>query len=62
MITLIRTVILDHTIIEIHYNQVLKHKPYMMRIFTYDENPIEIRYDKEDIDNFYKVLNDNTNK
>lgn len=57
--TLINTIILDHTIIEIHYNSILTEKPYMMKIFSYNDNTIEIRYNKEEIENFYKVLNPN---
>jgi len=54
--TLIRTIILEYDLIEIHYNPFLKKKPYLVRIFNYDNDPEELRLEQNEIDNLYNVL------
>jgi hypothetical protein len=47
--TLIRTLNLDDTSIEIHHSNNLKHKPFLLRIYTFDNYPYEIRFDNKDL-------------
>ncbi len=55
--TKIRTLDLDYDLIEIHYNPNLKNKPYLVRVFNYNNNyPEELRLDEKDIENLYKIL------
>jgi hypothetical protein len=55
--TKIRTLELEYDLIEIHYNSNLKNKPYLVRIFNYNNNdPEELRLDEQDIQNLYKIL------
>lgn len=55
--TLIRTLELDYDLIEIHYNPILKNKPYLVKVFNYDNtDPNEIRLDDEEIKHLYQVL------
>lgn len=55
--TLIRTLELEYDLIEIHYNANLNNKPYLVRIFNYNNNdPEELRLDEQDIQNLYKIL------
>jgi len=55
--TKIRTLDLDYDLIEIHHNPNLKNKPYLVRIFNYNNNyPEELRLDEKDIQNLYNIL------
>lgn len=55
--TLIQTLELEYDLIEIHYNANLNNKPYLVRIFNYNNNdPEELRLDEQDIQNLYKIL------
>ena len=55
--TLIRTLELDYDLIEVHYNPVLKNKPYLVRAFNYNsDEPNEIRLEESDIKNLYEIL------
>jgi len=55
--TKIRTLNLDYDLIEIHYNPNLKNKPYLIRIFNYNNDyPEELRLDEKDMENLYKIL------
>ena len=54
--TKINTIELDYDVIEIHYNELLSKKPYLVRIFNYDLEPQEIRLEKEEIKNLYNIL------
>ena len=54
--TLIRTIELEYDLIEIHYNPILKKKPYLVRIFNYTNEPEELRLEQNEIDNLYNVL------
>ena len=57
MTTLTRVIELEYDYIEIHYNEMLTIKPYLVRIFNYNNNdPEEIRLDEKDIKNLYAVL------
>lgn len=57
MSTLIRTIVLDYDLIEIHYNPLLKNKPYLVRVYNWDDpEPTEIRLDQKEIDNLYHLL------
>jgi hypothetical protein len=58
--TLIRTIVLDYDLIEIHYNPLLKNKPYLVRVYNWDcSEPEELRLEKIEVDSLYKTLKDN---
>jgi hypothetical protein len=55
--TLIRTLELEYDLIEVHYNPLLKNKPYLVRVFNYNNNdPNEIRLDDNEIKQLYQIL------
>ena len=55
--TLLRTLILDYDVVEIHYNELLKNKPYLIRVFSYNNtDPSELRLDQEQVNNLYQTL------
>ena len=55
--TLLRTLILEYDLIEVHYNELLKNRPYLVRVFSYNNtDPNELRLDKEQVDNLYQTL------
>jgi len=55
--TLLRTLILDYDLIEVHYNELLKNKPYLVRVFSYNSSdPTELRVDENQVNNLYKTL------
>jgi len=57
MKTLIKKIELDCEIIEIHHNQYVKTKPYLVRVFSYiNFDPEELRLDEEEIKNLYNIL------
>ena len=57
MTTLVRTLDLEYDLIEVHYNPILKNKPYLVRVFNYDsDEPNEIRLEESDIKNLYEIL------
>jgi hypothetical protein len=58
--TLLRTLNLDYDLVEVHYNELLKNKPYLIRVFSYynTEYPSELRLDEEQVNNLYQTLKD----
>jgi hypothetical protein len=55
--TLLRTLNLEYDTIEIHYNELLKNKPYLVRVFSYNSSdPSELRLDQEQVNNLYQTL------
>lgn len=57
MMTLIRTLELEYDLIEVHYNPLLKNKPYLVRVFNYNSSdPNEIRLDVDEIKQLYQIL------
>jgi hypothetical protein len=54
--TLIRTIELEYDLIEIHYNPILKKKPYLVRIFNYDNESEELRLEENELNNLYLIL------
>lgn len=55
--TKIRTLELDYDLIEIHHNPMLKNKPYLVRIFSYNNfDPEELRLDETDMKDLYNIL------
>lgn len=54
--TLIKTVELENGLIEIHYNAILKKRPYLMRIFNWNNEPKELRLEQNEIDDLYNIL------
>jgi hypothetical protein len=57
MTTLIRQLVLEYDIVEIHHNTYLKNKPYLVRVFSYNNtDPRELRLNEEEIDKLYQIL------
>ena len=57
MMTLLRTLILEYDLIEIHYNELLKNKPYLVRVFSYNNSDSsELRLDENQINNLYQTI------
>ena len=55
--TKLRTIILEYDLIEIHHNEKLKNKPYLVRVFSYNNSdPHELRLNEDDLKNLYKIL------
>lgn len=55
--TKIRTIILEYDLIEIHYNKNLKNKPYLVKVFSYNNSePNELRLDHSEIKDLYNIL------
>jgi hypothetical protein len=55
--TLIRVIELDYNLIEVHYNHLLKNKPYLVRVFNWnDSEPSEIRLKKKQVEDLYNTL------
>lgn len=55
--TLFRTIVLEYDLIEIHYNKKLKNKPYLVRIFSYNNSdPSELRINSSELKDLYKIL------
>mgnify|MGYP003332898516 CR=1 FL=1 len=57
--TLLRTIEFDDGVIEIHHNILLKNKPYLLRLFSYNNYPQEIRLDEQDVKNILKESDEN---
>jgi len=48
---------LEYDLIEIHHNKRLKNKPYLVRVFSYNNSdPHELRLNEDDLKNLYKIL------
>ena len=55
--TLVRALNLEYDIVEIHYNELLKNKPYLVRVFSYNNtDPSELRLDEKEVKNLYQTL------
>ena len=55
--TKLRTIVLEYDLIEIHYNENLKKKPYLVRFFSYnDSDPVELRVDDSELQDLYQIL------
>jgi hypothetical protein len=55
--TLLRTLNLEYDTIEIHYNELLKNKPYLVRFVNYNNGERqELRLTEEDVKNLYNIL------
>ena len=55
--TLLRTLNLEYDVVEIHYNELLNNKPYLIRVFSYNNtDPSELRLNEEQVDNLYQTL------
>ena len=59
MTTKLRTLILEYDLIEIHHQPKLKKKPYLVRVYNYNNSdPEELRLEEHDVKNLFKVLKD----
>jgi hypothetical protein len=57
MTTMINKIELGCETIEIHHNQVLTKRPYLVRIFKYTNyDPAELRLNEEEIKDLYNIL------
>ena len=56
-VTKLRTIVLEYDLIEIHHNENLKNKPYLIRVFSYNKgDPHEIRLNETELKDLYKIL------
>jgi hypothetical protein len=56
-VTKLRTIMLEYDLIEIHYNENLKNKPYLVRVFSYNNSdPHELRLSEDDLKDLYNIL------
>ena len=56
-VTKLRTIVLEYDLIEIHHNKNLKNKPYLIRLFSYNNrDPQEIRLNETELKDLYKIL------
>ena len=57
MSTLIKTIVFDYDLIEIHYSPLLKNKPYLVRVYNWDSSePNELRVDETELGYLYSIL------
>jgi len=57
LMTKLQTIMFEHQVIDIHHNPNLSKKPYLVRIFSYNNHyPDEIRLDEIDFKNLYNIL------
>lgn len=57
--TKIRNIELEYDLIEIHHNKILKKKPYLVRVYNYnDPDPNELRLEEKDLKDLYVILKD----
>jgi len=54
--TKIQTIIVDDNVIDIHYNENLKQKPYLVRLFNYSNEIYELRLDTDDLRELSHIL------
>jgi hypothetical protein len=60
--TKLHSIMVDDRVIEIHYNDILKNKPYLVRVFDYNNYyPNEFRLNETELQDLYKILNYNEN-
>jgi hypothetical protein len=56
-VTLFRTIVLEYDLIEIHHNKHLKNKPYLVKVFSYNNSdPHELRLNNSELKDLYKIL------
>ena len=54
--TKIRSIDTGYYLIEIHHNPILSNKPYLLRVYNYDSDIVEMRTTQNEIDNFLNDL------
>ena len=55
--TLITIIQLEFDLVELHYNPNLKYKPYLVRVYNYNNSdPEELRLEIEEADDLYNTL------
>lgn len=59
MTTLKQIIELNNYYIEIHHNDLVKNKPYLIRIFNYEIDPIEIRATAQELNDFINYIGEN---
>jgi hypothetical protein len=50
--TKIKTIDTGYYLIEIHHNPMLSNKPYLVRVYEYDKEPVEMRAAENEIKEF----------
>lgn len=59
--TLLRTLVLEYDIIQVHYNEHLKNNPYLIRVFNYNSSdPTELRANENEAKDLYNFLKRNS--
>lgn len=48
---------LDDSMVRIQHNPNLKHKPFLVEIYTFDNEPYQIRFSKDDLALFADFVN-----
>ncbi len=43
-------------IVEIHHNPILKKLPYLIRVFSWHNDPYELRVEKEDLSRLSSII------
>lgn len=59
MTTLKQIIELNNYYIEIHHNDLVKNKPYLIRVFNYEIDPVEIRATQEELNDFMGHIGQN---
>lgn len=61
MQTLIRTLELEYDTIEVHHNKTLTKKPYLVRVFSYNNSsPQELRLEENELQDLYEILKEHS--
>ena len=56
--TKLKTIVLEHDIVEILYNENLSKKPYLFRLVNYNNELYEMRADENDLKELRDIIND----
>lgn len=54
--TLLDSIDYNGYIVELHYNPILKCKPYLIRVFSYHNDPYEVRADRVELASFSSII------
>lgn len=55
--TKLKTIVLEHDIVEILYNENLSRKPYLFRLVNYNNELYEMRADDNDLKELRDIIN-----
>lgn len=54
----LKTIVLEHDIVEILYNENLSRQPYLFRLVNYNNELYEMRADENDLKELRDIIND----